>query len=55
MADTIDDVAAAEQVPVEPARPVDQQQLAERLLRRRRNKGSSWSARTFRARISHAA
>jgi hypothetical protein len=32
MTDTINNVAAAEHVPAEPATPVDQQQLAERLL-----------------------
>jgi putative transposase len=39
MADTINDVAAAEQVPVEPATPVDQQQLAERLLAQAKEQG----------------
>jgi hypothetical protein len=32
MTDTINVVAAAEQVPAEPATPVDQQQLAEQLV-----------------------
>ena len=39
MADTINDVAAAEQVPVESATPVDQQQLAERLLAQAKEQG----------------
>ena len=39
MTDTINDVAAAEQVPVEPATPVDQQQLAERLLAQAKEHG----------------
>ena len=39
MADTINDVAAAEQVPVESATPVDQQQLAERLLAQAKEHG----------------
>jgi putative transposase len=39
MTDTINDVAAAEQVPVEPATLVDQQQLAERLLAQAKEQG----------------
>jgi hypothetical protein len=46
MTDTIDAVAAAEQVPVEPATMVDQQQLAERLLAQAKERALSWSART---------
>jgi transposase-like protein len=39
MTDTINDVAAAEQVPVEPVTLVDQQQLAERLLAQAKEQG----------------
>ena len=39
MTDTINDVAAAEQVPAEPATLVDQQQLAERLLAQAKEQG----------------
>jgi putative transposase len=39
MTDTINDVAAAEQVPAEPASLVDQQQLAERLLAQAKEQG----------------
>ena len=38
MTDTINDVAAAEQ-PAEPARPVNQQQLAEQLLAQAKEQG----------------
>ncbi len=47
MTDTINDVAEApEQVQEEPATPVDQQRLAERLLVQAKEQASSWSART---------
>jgi hypothetical protein len=39
MTDTINDVAAAEQVPAEPVTPVDQQQPAERLLAQAKGAG----------------
>ena len=39
MTDTINDVAAVEQVPAEPATLVDQQELAERLLAQAKEQG----------------